>query len=310
MSLEVKELSKYYGQQKALDKVNFIAEKGQVLGFLGPNGAGKSTAMKIAAGFLLPDVGDVWVNGVSVVDRPREASKMIGYLPEHNPLYLEMYVREFLAFMAGLYQVQGPEANSRIDGVIDACGLGDEQHKKIGALSKGYRQRVGLAKALVHDPEVIILDEPTSGLDPNQLVYIRKLIKSISKEKTLILSTHVMQEVEALCEKVVIIDQGQVVAQDLLANMTSSEAETVLYLETQEKLKEEWFAAMQGLDKLRVLGEGYFQLKAKDASILRKEIMELVSEKSLSLLSLRQEERNLESIFRQLTSTKNDQFSI
>ncbi|QDH77781.1 gliding motility-associated ABC transporter ATP-binding subunit GldA [Echinicola soli] len=304
MALEVKELSKYYGQQKALDGVNFTAEKGQVLGFLGPNGAGKSTAMKIAAGYLLPDEGDVLVNGVSVIDHPHEASKMIGYLPEHNPLYLEMYVREFLSFVAGLYQLKGRKAASRIDGVIEACGLGGEQHKKIGALSKGYRQRVGLAKALVHDPEVIVLDEPTSGLDPNQLVDIRKLIMSISKEKTLILSTHVMQEVEALCEKVVIIHQGKVVAQDLLANLKSDEAETVLYLETQERLKEEWFAAMQGLDKLRVLGDGYFQLKAADVSVLRKEIMELVSEKSLSLLSLRQEQRNLESIFRQLTSTK------
>ncbi|AGA76591.1 gliding motility-associated ABC transporter ATP-binding subunit GldA [Echinicola vietnamensis] len=304
MSLEVKELSKYYGQQRALKEVSFTAEKGQVLGFLGPNGAGKSTTMKIAAGYLLPDGGDVLVNGVSVMDHPQEVSKMIGYLPEHNPLYLEMYVREFLSFMAGLYQLKGKKAKARIDGVVEACGLGDEQHKKIGALSKGYRQRVGLAKALVHDPAVIILDEPTSGLDPNQLVDIRKLIKSISAEKTLVLSTHVMQEVEALCEKVVIIHQGNVVSQDLLANLKSDNSEMVLYLETQERLREEWFAAMEGLGELHVLGDGYFQLKAVNPTILRKEIMELISEKSLSLLSLRQEERNLESIFRQLTGTK------
>ncbi|AWW33096.1 gliding motility-associated ABC transporter ATP-binding subunit GldA [Echinicola strongylocentroti] len=304
MSLQVKQLSKYYQQQKALDGVSFTAQPGQVLGFLGPNGAGKSTTMKIAAGYLYPDEGDVLVDGISVIRYPQEVSRIVGYLPEHNPLYLEMYVREFLGFVAGLYRIKGTQAKSNIQQVIEACGLGPEQHKKIGALSKGYRQRVGLAKALVHDPEVIILDEPTSGLDPNQLVDIRQLIQEISKEKTLILSTHVMQEVEALCDKVVIIHQGKVVAQDLLSNLKSEDTNAILYLETQEQLAEEWFAQMDGCHSFRMLEEGYYQLKASNVSLLRKEIMILIQEKSLTLLSLRQEERNLESIFRQLTSVQ------
>ena len=303
MSLEVKKLSKYYKDQKALDKVSFNAIPGQILGFLGPNGAGKSTTMKIAAGYLLPDQGDVLVNGISVIEQPQEVSKVIGYLPEHNPLYLEMYVQEFLTFIAGIYGIRGSLAKSKVNEVIAACGLGPEQHKKIGALSKGYRQRVGLAKALVHDPKVIILDEPTTGLDPNQLVEIRKLIKEISREKTLILSTHVMQEVEALCDKVVIIHKGGIVAQDLLANLKSSEKEVILYLETQEKLEEAWFLNMQGISQIQMLGDGHIQLATSNAGQLRKEIMDLVQKKDLSLISLRQEERNLETIFHQLTGT-------
>lgn len=304
MSLEVKTLSKYYKDQKALDKVNFKAVPGQVLGFLGPNGAGKSTTMKIAAGYLLPDEGDVLVNGISVIKKPQEVSKIIGYLPEHNPLYLEMYVREFLTFMSGMYGLRGAKALARINEVTERCGLGPEQHKKIGALSKGYRQRVGLAKALVHDPDVVILDEPTTGLDPNQLVEIRKLVREIGREKTLILSTHVMQEVEALCDKVVIIHKGKVVAQDLISDLKASEGEVVIYLETQEKLEKIWFEGIQGVNELKVLGAGQFQLSTTDAVGLRKAIMELVNDKQLSLISLRQEERNLETIFHQLTGTQ------
>src|SRR5690606_25292486 len=234
MSLEVKQLTKRYRHQKALDAVSFEAQSGQVLGFLGPNGAGKSTTMKIASGYLLPDEGDILINGVSVVERPKEVSKLIGYLPEHNPLYLDMYVKEFLDFVAGLYDLKGKSAKDQVKAIVDRCGLGPEQHKKIGQLSKGYRQRVGLAKALVHDPDVIILDEPTTGLDPNQLVEIRNLIKEIGRNKTLILSTHIMQEVEAICDKVVIIHRGDIVAQDLLQNLKADNGLKALILETEE----------------------------------------------------------------------------
>ncbi|WP_215226287.1 gliding motility-associated ABC transporter ATP-binding subunit GldA [Echinicola shivajiensis] len=303
MSLQVKQLSKFYKQQKALDQVSFEAVPGQVLGFLGPNGAGKSTTMKIAAGYVLPDEGDVLVNGISTVQHPEQTSRLIGYLPEHNPLYLDMYIKEFLGFMAGLHNIKGKQARSRIEEVVESCGLIPEQHKKIGALSKGYRQRVGLAKALVHDPKVIILDEPTTGLDPNQLVEIRKLIKTISKDKTLILSTHIMQEVEALCEKVVIIHQGKVVAQDLLSNLKNKREKTILILETQESLKEEWFVGLPGLEKMKLLDGHQLQISTDDPGLLRKGLIGLIHERQLSLLNLKQVEKNLETIFHQLTGS-------
>jgi ABC-2 type transport system ATP-binding protein len=300
MSLQINSLTKTYGQQKALDQVSFVAEKGEVLGFLGPNGAGKSTTMKIATGFLLPDAGDVLVNGISVLDSPKEVSKMIGYLPEHNPLYLDMYIREFLNFIGGLYGMRGKSLNARIEELISLCGLELEANKKIQQLSKGYRQRVGLAKALIHDPEVIILDEPTTGLDPNQLVEIRKLIKNVSVDKTLILSTHIMQEVEAICDKVVIINRGKIVASDLLKNLKSDGGENILLLETEEPLELEWFAH---------LGEAAFvqnkkqsiSLSVGDAVIARKELLQILQQKSLTLVSIQQKEKNLESIFHQIT---------
>jgi ABC-2 type transport system ATP-binding protein len=300
MSLEVKNLSKIYGHQRALDSVSFVAEKGQVLGFLGPNGAGKSTTMKIATGFLLPDEGDVLINGISVLDKPKQVSKLIGYLPEHNPLYMEMYIREFLTFMGGLYELKGKAAKNRIEELISLCGLEVESHKKIHQLSKGYRQRVGLAKALIHDPEVIILDEPTTGLDPNQLVEIRNLIKNISADKTLILSTHIMQEVEAICEKVVIINKGKIVVSDLLKNLKSDQGKSELVLETDENLKLDWF---------RTLGEVDFHnnnpkavsVKTAEPVAARKILLQIIGDKSLTLISLQQKEKNLESIFHQIT---------
>lgn len=301
MSLEVRNLSKFYNQQKALNSINFRAKEGQVLGFLGPNGAGKSTTMKIATGYILPDGGDVIVNGVSVLEYPKEISKMIGYLPEHNPLYLDMYVKEFLGFVAGLYDFRGSIARQRIEMVIDRCGLGPEQHKKIGQLSKGYRQRVGLAKALVHDPKVIILDEPTTGLDPNQLVDIRKLILEISKDKTMILSTHIMQEVEAICEKVVIIHKGEIVAQDLLANLKSDQGRSSLVLETEEVLDRDWFVHLSRAIEIQSVNANSLLFLTQEPSLLRKEILSLVQEKDLSLIRIQQEEKNLEAIFHQLT---------
>lgn len=303
MSLEVKNLTKMYGKQKALDAVSFEAEKGQVLGFLGPNGAGKSTTMKIATGFILPDQGDVFVNGLSVLENPKEVSKLIGYLPEHNPLYPDMYIREFLTFIGGLYGLKGQAAKTRIEELIPLCGLEVEAHKKIHQLSKGYRQRVGLAKALIHDPEVIILDEPTTGLDPNQLVEIRKLIKNISANKTLILSTHVMQEVEAICEKVVIINQGKIVASDLLQNLKAEQGKSVLMLETEENMELSWFERI-GEVSHREGNQGSVLLKTSDPVMATKAILQIVQDRSLTLISIRQQERNLETVFRQITQNQ------
>jgi len=301
MSLEVKQLTKRYKTQKALDAISFGAQSGQVLGFLGPNGAGKSTTMKIASGYLLPDEGDVVINGVSVVEQPKAVSKMIGYLPEHNPLYLDMYVKEFLGFVAGLYDLKGKNAKDQVKSIVERCGLGPEQHKKIGQLSKGYRQRVGLAKALVHDPEVIILDEPTTGLDPNQLVEIRNLIKDIGRNKTLILSTHIMQEVEAICDKVVIIHKGNIVAQDLLHHLKAEKGLSALVLETEEPLEKSWFAVLPAVRQIQVIKHNELEMLTEDPVQLRKELLSVVQEKNLSLLSLRKQEKNLETIFRQLT---------
>ena len=301
MSLEVKQLTKWYQNQKALDAISFEAQSGQVLGFLGPNGAGKSTTMKIASGYLLPDEGDVVINGVSVVKNPKAVSRMIGYLPEHNPLYLDMYVKEFLGFVAGLYDLKGRNAKDQVQSIVERCGLGAEQHKKIGQLSKGYRQRVGLAKALVHDPEVIILDEPTTGLDPNQLVEIRNLIREIGKDKTLILSTHIMQEVEAICDKVVIIHRGGIVAQDLLQHLKIDKGLGSLIIETEEPLEERWFAQLPSVREIRVRRNNELEFLTEDPVQLRKELLSVVQERDLSLLSLRKQEKNLETIFRQLT---------
>lgn len=304
MSLEVKQLTKFYNHQKALNQISFLARSGQILGFLGPNGAGKSTTMKIASGYLLPDEGDVLIHGISVIEDPKAISKMIGYLPENNPLYLHMYVREFLGFMASLYHLKSSSAKNQITEIIDRCGLGAEQHKKIGQLSKGYRQRVGLAKALVHDPEVIILDEPTTGLDPNQLVEIRKLIKEVSKDKTLILSTHIMQEVEAICDKVVIINKGEIVAQDLLLNLKAEKGLTSLFLETEENLDKVWFVNFEDIENIKVLKSNQLEFLTYNVGRLRKELLEVVREKNLALLRLQQQERNLESIFHQLTQSR------
>ena len=218
MSILIQNITKQYGEQLALNNVSLTIDKG-IVGLLGPNGAGKSTLMKIITCFIPPTSGTVSVNGFDVMDHPMEVKRIVGYLPEHNPLYLDMYVREYLSFVAGIHHITGEKANRRIEQMIEETGLGLEAHKKIGALSKGYRQRVGLAQAMMHDPQVLILDEPTSGLDPNQLVEIRSLISSFGKEKTVLLSTHIMQEVEAICERAIIINKGVVVADDKIENL-------------------------------------------------------------------------------------------
>ncbi len=301
MSLEVSQLTKLYGTQKALDDVSFSATPGRILGFLGPNGAGKSTAMKIITGFLSADSGDVKVIGKDAINSPNKVSPLIGYLPEHNPLYVDMYVREFLEFSGGLYGLSGNNLKSRTNEMLHRTGLEPEQHKKIGQLSKGYRQRVGLARALIHDPQVIILDEPTTGLDPNQLVEIRNLIQEVAKDKTLILSTHIMQEVEAICHDVVIINKGKILAADSLANLKSNSDETILILETEEGLELEWF---ENVGKLNFGTKGRMELliSTSDPAFARKAIMQILHERSLNLVSLNQSKKNLELIFREITN--------
>jgi ABC-2 type transport system ATP-binding protein len=301
MSLQVSLLSKTYGTQQVLDQVSFTATPGRILGFLGPNGAGKSTTMKIITGFLKADSGEIKVIGQDALLDPQKTSSLIGYLPEHNPLYLEMYVREFLEFSAGLYGIKTSDARSRSEELIRKTGLLPEQHKKIGQLSKGYRQRVGLARALIHDPQVVILDEPTTGLDPNQLVEIRQLIQEVAQNKTLILSTHIMQEVEAICQDVVLINKGKIRAADALQNLKSESSQSQLLLETEEPLELAWFDAF-GKVQFGKKGNRELILETNDPNEARKALLSLVQEKNLNLISLNQGKKSLETLFRELTA--------
>lgn len=300
MSLEVSRLSKLYGTQKALDAVSFSAAPGRILGFLGPNGAGKSTTMKIITGYLSADSGEVKILGENALENPKKVSPKIGYLPEHNPLYLDMYVREFLEFSGGLYGMKSAVVRERVNELVKKTGLSPEQHKKIGQLSKGYRQRVGLARALIHDPQVVILDEPTTGLDPNQLVDIRNLIREIAENKTLIFSTHIMQEVEAICQDVVIINKGKILAASPISELQAGSGKTELILETEEKMELAWF---ESLGQVRFGGKGDRELviETEDPVETRKALMLLVSDRSLSLKSLTQSRKNLETLFREIT---------
>lgn len=301
MSLEVSQISKFYGTQKALDEVSFSASPGRILGFLGPNGAGKSTTMKIITGYLQADSGEVRILGENALENPKNVSSKIGYLPEHNPLYLDLYVREFLEFSGGLYGMKSSQIRDRVKELVDKTGLGSEQHKKIGQLSKGFRQRVGLARALIHDPQVVILDEPTTGLDPNQLVEIRNLIREIAEHKTLIFSTHIMQEVEAICQDVVIINKGKILASSPLAKLSDGSGQTELILVTEEEMELEWF---ERLGKVRFGSKGKNELiiETSEPGETRKLLMQLVAERSLNLNSLNQSKKNLETLFREITN--------
>ncbi|WP_370090436.1 gliding motility-associated ABC transporter ATP-binding subunit GldA [Ekhidna sp.] len=299
MSIIVNHLTKVYGTQKALNDISFEAEKGKITGFLGPNGAGKSTTMKIATGYIGLTSGTVHVDGVNVSDEPLKVKKLTGYLPEHNPLYLEMYVKEYLGFVASAYGLSNKK--SKVAEMVETCGLEREQHKRIGALSKGYRQRVGLAQALIHDPQVLILDEPTSGLDPNQLVEIRKVIKDASKDKTVILSTHIMQEVEALCDKVVIINKGSIVADDDVKNLKSKQSDVVSYrVEFEEEVDIKLFE-IEGLTVSQVQSAIYQFSASNDP---RKVIMKIAGDHALPLINIIKEEQSLEGIFQELTRDK------
>lgn len=299
MSIEVKNISKNYGNQKALNAVSFKINKGEIVGFLGPNGAGKSTLMKILTTYIGADEGTASVNGFDVKNNPREVQKSIGYLPEHNPLYLDLYVREYLAFNADVYKTD----KKRIEEVISLTGLTPESHKKIGQLSKGYRQRVGLATALLHDPEVLILDEPTTGLDPNQLAEIRELIKNIGKNKTVFLSTHIMQEVEAICDRVIIIKQGEIVADNLLEQMFSDENDQVIEIEFDFKLEEEFIKRLPDLKSFRNIHDMKWELVFKSDRDMRSVLFDFAKEMDVKILSMQLKNKNLETIFREKTSS-------
>ena len=298
MSIEVKNLFKYYGEQAAVNNISFSVKKGEIVGFLGPNGAGKSTTMKIISGFIPSDQGEVTVCGLKVDVDNLETRKLIGYLPENNPLYLDMYVKEYLEFVGGIYKIA--KLKSRVNDMIDSVGLGLEQNKKIGALSKGYRQRVGLAQAIIHDPQVLILDEPTSGLDPNQLVEIRELICSIGKEKTVMLSTHIMQEVEAICDRIVIINKGSIVANDKTLNLQETKGEQTVYVEFDQPITKSQLTSIPGVTKVEAVKNGW--LLGSDIEIdLRKEMAQFAQKKGWLILNLTIEKKTLEDVFKNLT---------
>lgn len=299
MSIEVKNISKNYGTQKALNSINFKINKGEIVGFLGPNGAGKSTLMKILTTYIGTDEGTASVNGFDVKSNPREVQKSIGYLPEHNPLYLDLYVREYLAFNADVYKTD----KKRIEEVISLTGLTPESHKKIGQLSKGYRQRVGLATALLHDPEVLILDEPTTGLDPNQLAEIRELIKTIGKNKTVFLSTHIMQEVEAICDRVIIIRQGEIVADNQLQQIFSDENDQVIEIEFDFKIEEEFIRRLADLKSYRNIHDMQWELIFKSDRDMRPVLFDFAKEMDVKILSMQLKNKNLETIFREKTTS-------
>lgn len=304
MSVKVEALTKIYGQQKAVNNITFEAHKGEILGFLGPNGAGKTTTMKIITGFLLPSSGKVDVCGINVLDNPIAASSKIGYLPENNPLYLTMYVKEYLSFTAGLYKLKN--AKQRVAEMIEMTGLEKEQHKKIGQLSKGYKQRVGLAQAMIHDPEVLILDEPTSGLDPNQLVEIRGLIQSLGKEKTVIFSTHIMQEVQALCNRVIIINNGELVANDpidQLESRISGFSKIIVEFDTAIDIKT--LKSMQGVKQVEVSpdNKNKFTLTCQSDMDIRPAISKAARENDWTILELQKESFSVEKAFQFLTSS-------
>jgi ABC-2 type transport system ATP-binding protein len=303
MSIQVSNITKLYGPQKALDNVSFSAEKGQIVGFLGPNGAGKSTMMKIITCYVSPDQGSVKVCGFDTFENSIDVRRKIGYLPENNPLYLEMYVKEYLDFVCGIYKIKNKKA--RVAEMIERTGLGIEQQKKIGALSKGYRQRVGLAQAMIHDPEVLILDEPTSGLDPNQLVDIRLLIKELGREKTVMLSTHIMQEVEAMCDKVIIINKGKIVADDKVDSLSQYRVgNAAIVVEFDKTPDTAQLKKLQGVTKLEELGNNKYRISSKGNADVRSELFKYAVDKNLTVLTLNKEEASIEDVFRQLTKGK------
>jgi ABC-2 type transport system ATP-binding protein len=301
VSIKVNNVSKNYGKQKALDGLSFEVAKGEILGFLGPNGAGKSTMMKILTTFIPPTEGTAEVCGFDVREQSMEVRRNVGYLPEHNPLYLDMYVKEYLGFIAGLHQL--PNKDKRVSDMIGLTGLNVEQHKKIGALSKGYRQRVGLAQALIHDPKVLILDEPTSGLDPNQLADIRALIKKIGKEKTLMFSTHIMQEVEAVCDRVIIINQGKIVADekaDMIGKIGKNNSTIIVEFDKEISLK--LLQNIEGAARVESLGKQQWEFFSKNHNEdIRPAIFKFAVEHNLTVLTINKTEKKLEEVFQLLT---------
>jgi ABC-2 type transport system ATP-binding protein len=303
MSIVVQGVTKLYGEQKALDNVSFEVNTGEIVGFLGPNGAGKSTMMKIITGFIPASSGKVLVNDLEVGTENPEVRRQTGYLPENNPLYPEMYVREYLGFVASIYNT-GVSKKKLINNIIDLTGLAPEQKKKIGSLSKGYRQRVGLAQALIHNPGVLILDEPTTGLDPNQIVEIRNLIKLTGKEKTVMLSTHIMQEVEAICDRVIIIDKGKIVANEEKSRIYSvmRRPKQVIHVEFDKDIMESELAEIANVSSVKQLKKNLWLIEAEGDEDIRPSLFNFAVKKNLTVLSLQKQESNLEEVFRHLTN--------
>ena len=301
MSIEVKDLTRIYGEQKAIEQISFSVGRGEIVGFLGPNGAGKSTTMKILTGCLKPTQGQALLNGIDVNVHPVQTKKITGYLPESNPLYGDMYIREYLSFIADIHRL--PQKKEKINITIDQVGLRPEAGKKISQLSKGYKQRVGLAAALIHSPEVLILDEPTTGLDPNQIVEIRDVIRNYGKDRTVLFSSHILQEVEAICDRVIIINQGKIIADSNLVNLRKEQTGNYIKIILKESVTRE---AFQGLDQLRAIrktSDYEWELEAVDPELLKKQLLSLSLENNWNIVSLQSENRSLEDIFRGLTKT-------
>ena len=298
MSIEVSHLTKFFGEQAAVNDISFKIGKGEIVAFLGPNGAGKSTTMKMITGYIPASAGTIAVNGITVDVDDLETRKIIGYLPENNPLYLDMYVKEYLHFVGSIYKITG--LKNRVNEMIHMVGLELEQHKKIGALSKGYKQRVGLAQAFIHDPQVLILDEPTSGLDPNQLVEIRELIKTIGKEKTIMLSTHIMQEVEAICDRVIIINKGKIVANNNQQALDSSPEVQTIYIEFEGNVDSHVLKKISGVTTVKSLDNGWLIEGSTDQD-LRKNVSKKAQEAGWLIMTLKLEKKSLEAVFKELT---------
>ena len=300
MSVKVQNLTKIYGEQRAIDSISFEAKKGEILGFLGPNGAGKTTTMKILTCFIPQSSGVAEVNGFDVEKNPLEVRRQVGYLPEHNPLYKDMYVREYLEFVAGVHKLD--KKKQRVAEMIERVGLSVEQAKPIGALSKGYRQRVGLAQAMLHDPSVLILDEPTTGLDPNQLVEIRRLIKDLGKEKTVIFSTHIMQEVQALCDRVMIINKGEIVANDTIDMLQNRiKGETLVTVEFAQNIDNQRLLKISNVKNVKILGDNKYQLASDMSKDIRAEVFRFAVDNNLTLLEMHKEVFSVADVFQELT---------
>lgn len=304
MSIVVKNLTKAYGNQKAVNDISFTASDNEIVGFLGPNGAGKSTTMKMITGYLLADTGTILVNQIDIKKDPLQAKKQIGYLPEGNPLYYEMYVREYLEFIAGIHEIKN--ARNKIEEVIEITGLKPESNKKAGQLSKGYKQRLGLAAALIHDPKILILDEPTSGLDPNQIVEIREVIKNLGKSKTILFSSHILQEVESICDRVIIINKGEIVADNTLQDLQAmNNTGHIVIVEFGGIVNLEELKNLKGVEDLVQKNNSYhFQTDNPDQ--LKKTLLEFSLQNNLDIISLQSKGKNLEDVFRKLTTEYND----
>jgi len=296
MSISVSSISKFYDTQKAVNAISFSIEKGEIVGFLGPNGAGKSTVMKMLTGFLKPSEGTILVNGIDVVKSPIEAQKNIGYLPEHNPLYLDMYVREYLQFQAAIYSIK----KSSVENTIEKVGLLPEIHKKIGQLSKGYQQRVGLAAAILHNPETIILDEPTTGLDPNQLVEIRELIKELGKDKTVLFSTHILQEVEAVCDRVIILKKGEILIDKKTSELKTDKKQTIS-VTFDYKIEEQFIKKLPHVLTIKNNYNNSWTITFNSDVDMRPAIFDFAQENGLKILELNAQNKNLENLFREIT---------